>query len=154
MLADRSLILLSPERLCQRQTWILTATHWTEFGVSEEMEKGRKELTDFVAPMGGATVSTVQIPRSSQGLDHQPKRTYGGTHGSSHICDRGWPCWTSVGEVALGPDGFCRPIVGKCQGRKTGVGGWYGRAYIEAEEGGWDRGFLEGRPGKGITFEM
>jgi hypothetical protein len=28
--------------------------------------------------------------------------------------------------------------------------GWVGKQ----EEAGWDRGFSEGKPGKGITFEM
>jgi hypothetical protein len=35
----------------------------------------------------------------------------------------------------------------------TGQGsgrGWVGKQ----GEGGWDRGFSEGKPGKGITFEM
>jgi hypothetical protein len=26
------------------------------------------------------------------------KRTHGGTHGSSCICSRGWPCQSSMGE--------------------------------------------------------
>jgi hypothetical protein len=33
------------------------------------------------------------------------------------------------------------------------VGG-YGSTLIEAEEGGRDRGIEEGKPGKGITFEI
>jgi hypothetical protein len=33
------------------------------------------------------------------------------------------------------------------------VGGW-GSTLIEAGRGGWDRGFPEGKLGKGITFEM
>jgi hypothetical protein len=32
------------------------------------------------------------------------------------------------------------------------VGGW--STLIEAEEGGWDRAFLKGRPGKGKTIEI
>ena len=39
----------------------------------------------------------------------------------------------------------CRGIPG--QGRGSDLVG-------EKVEGGWDRGFLEGKPGKGITFEM
>jgi hypothetical protein len=34
-----------------------------------------------------------------------------------------------------------------------GVGNW-GRTLIEARGGGWDMGFVEGKPGRGITFEM
>jgi hypothetical protein len=39
------------------------------------------------------------------------------------------------------------PSVGKCQNREVGVDG-------EQGEEGWNRGFSEGEPGKGITFEM
>ena len=71
----------------------------------EQLEKGLKELRGFAVPWGGATVSTGQITLSSQGLDHQPKTKYGGTHGSVCICGKGWPCWMSVGGAALGPEG-------------------------------------------------
>ena len=69
------------------------------------------------------TMSTGQTPlssRSSQGLDHRSKGTHGGTHGSSHICGRGWPCWTSVGGEALGPEGVQCPSIGECQGERMG----------------------------------
>jgi hypothetical protein len=67
------------------------------------------------------------IPQSSQGLNHQPKSTYGGTHGSSCscyicICSRGWPCWTSMGGEALGPMKTQCPNVGEYQDREVGVG--------------------------------
>jgi hypothetical protein len=46
----------------------------------------------------------------------------------------------------------------KCRGwGGGGVVDGLGRTLIEAgggEYGGWDRGFPEGKPGKGITFEM
>jgi hypothetical protein len=76
-------------------------------------------------------VSTGQTSQSSRGLDHQPKSTRGGTHGSSLICGRGWPCWTSVGGATLGPEGIRCSSVGECQGRKMGVGGWMGSTLIE-----------------------
>ena len=41
-------------------------------------------------------------PQSSQGLNYQLKSTYGETHSSNLICNRGWPCLTSVGGEALG----------------------------------------------------
>jgi hypothetical protein len=44
------------------------------------------------------------------------------THGSSCICSREWPCWTSVGGEALGPEKAGCPSVGKCQDREVGVG--------------------------------
>ena len=77
--------------------------------------------------MEGATVSIGQDPWSSQALDNQPKSTHGGTHGTVHVCGRGWPCWTSVRGEALGPENIGCPSVGECQGGKTGVGGWVGQ---------------------------
>jgi len=38
-------------------------------------------------------------------------------------------------------------------GRWKGVGEW-GSTLIEAGGEGWDREYTEGKPGKGITFEM
>lgn len=32
--------------------------------------------------------------------------------------------------------------------------GWGGSTFIEVGGGGWDRGLVEGKPGKGIKFEM
>ena len=70
--------------------------------------------------------------------------TYGGTHGSSQICSRGWPCWTSLRVEALGPAKAEYPSVGECHDREVGVGGWVGEHPIETGEGGWDRGFWKG----------
>jgi hypothetical protein len=47
-----------------------------------------------------------------------------GTHGSSCICSREWPCWTSVGGMALGLGKSRCPSVGKCQGGKVEVVEW------------------------------
>jgi hypothetical protein len=41
---------------------------------------------------GRTTIQTNQTRQRFQGLNHQPKSTHGGTHGSSYICSRGWPC--------------------------------------------------------------
>ena len=52
-------------------------------------------------------------------------RTHGGTHGSNHICSRGWPCQTSVGGEALGPVKVQCPSVGDARaGWWEWVGGW------------------------------
>ena len=50
-----------------------------------------------------------------------------------------------MGGEALGPVKVLCSSVGECQGQEAGVGGLGGKR---------DRGFLEGKPGKGITFEM
>jgi hypothetical protein len=74
-----------------------------------------------------------------------PMCTHRGTHSSSHICGREWPCWTLVGRVALGSEGVQCPSIGECQGEKTGVcmGGW-GSTLIEAREEDGKEGFQRG----------
>jgi hypothetical protein len=42
------------------------------------------------------------VPQSSQGLNHQPNGTHGGTHGSKHMCSRQSPGGTSMRGKALG----------------------------------------------------
>jgi hypothetical protein len=54
-----------------------------------------------------------------------------------------------MGEEALGPVKVLCPSIGDFQGQEVGVGGLVSRG----RQGG-DRGFSEGKPGKGITFEM
>jgi hypothetical protein len=53
-----------------------------------------------------------------------------------------------MGGEALGPVKVLCPSVGECQGQEVGVGGLGSRG----RRG--DRGFSEGKLGKGITFEM
>ena len=53
-----------------------------------------------------------------------------------------------MGRETLGPVKALCPSVGECQGREAGVGGLVSRG------NGRDRGFSEGKPRKGITFEM
>jgi hypothetical protein len=52
-----------------------------------------------------------------------------------------------MGGEALGPVKALCPSIGECQDQE-----WEGR--WEADGGGGDRGFSEGKLGKGITFEM
>jgi hypothetical protein len=134
---------------------MLAANHWTEHVVSNGGVRERTELAEGVCtPIGRTAIPTNQATQSSQGLNHQPKSTYGGTHDSSHIYSRGWPCQTSVGREILGPvkPQFCN--VEECQGREAVVGRWV-REYPHFSGGGiWDREFSGGKLGKGITFEM
>jgi hypothetical protein len=59
-----------------------------------------------------------------------------------------------MGGEVLGPVKAQCPSVGECQGREAGVGRWEGEHHHRSREGGLNGGFLEGKPGKGITFEM
>jgi hypothetical protein len=109
---------------------MLSANHWTEHkvplphGGARERTEGAEEVFNSI---GGTKVSINQTLQSSQGLNHQPKSTHGGTHGSSCICSKGWLCWTSVGGEALGPVKAQCPSVGECQDREAGVSGLVSR---------------------------
>jgi hypothetical protein len=70
------------------------------------------------------------------------KEYHGGTHGSSGICSRGWPCWSSMEGEALGPVKALCPSVGECQVQEVGVGG------LVSREGRGYRGFSEGKLGQ------
>jgi hypothetical protein len=59
------------------------------------------------------------VPKSSPGLNYQPKSTGGGTHGSGCICSRGWPSQTSIGGEALGPVKAQCPSVAECQDQEA-----------------------------------
>ena len=119
----------------------------------ENLEKGLKELRGFSVPWGGGSIN-VNCSDSwhSRELDHQPKSTHGGTHGSSCRCGRGWPFWISAGGEALGPGQVPCPSVGEGQGGNSSVRS--GGALIEAGGWGWDMGFLVWSPEKRVAFEV
>ena len=54
-----------------------------------------------------------------------------------------------MGGEALGPVMVLCPSIGECLGQEAGVDGLGSKG-----KGGEDRGFSEGKLGKGITFEM
>ena len=56
-----------------------------------------------------------------------------------------------MGGEALGLVKVLCSSIGECLGQEVGVGGLGNRG---RGEGGGDRGFSEGKPGKGMTFEM
>jgi hypothetical protein len=85
----------------------------------EELKKGLKELKGICNPIGR---TTLLINQPSQGLNHQPRSTHHGTHGSSCICSRGWPSRSSMGEEALGSVKALCPSVEECKGREVGEG--------------------------------
>jgi hypothetical protein len=154
---DRSLIWLSPERLCQTLTntevEVRSHNHWTGHCVhSGGVLEGIEVVEEVCSPIGGATVSSGQSPRAfGDWTTNQSK--HGETRGSGCICVKRQPCWTLVGRAALWTWGWgwgwCSCVV-ECQGRKMGVGGWVGKhTYIGRwrgnEKGGFQRGDLERR---------
>jgi hypothetical protein len=54
-----------------------------------------------------------------------------------------------MGGEALGPVKALCPSIGECQGQEVEVGG-----LVSKGMGGRDNEFSEGKPEKGITFEM
>jgi hypothetical protein len=66
-------------------------------------------------------------------LNHQSKKTHGGTCGSSCICSRGWPSRSSMGGEALGPVKVLCPSIGESQDQEWEWVGWgaggVGRVY-------------------------
>jgi hypothetical protein len=95
---------------------MLTADRQTEHGDPNGGVRRKIEGAEGVYnPIRRTTISTKQIPLlllSSQGLNHQPKNTHGGIHGSSCICSRGWPYLASMEREALGPVKARCPSVG------------------------------------------
>ena len=122
---------------------MLEAKHWTEHKIPNV---GVRERTEGAAGIcnhiGRTTISTNPNTQTSQGLNHQPKSTHGGTHGSSSMCNRGWPCLASVGGETLGPVKAQCPSVGECQDWETGVGRLVNRKRWNELEGVW-RGIKE-----------
>jgi hypothetical protein len=104
---------------------MLAANHFTEHGVyNRGIREGPEGAEGGYNTIGRTTLSTSQTPLISQELNPQPKSTHGATHGSSHLCSRGWPCWSSMEGETLGPVKAQCPSVGECQGREVGVGRW------------------------------
>jgi hypothetical protein len=72
-------------------------------------------------------------PQSSQGLNHQPKITHGGTNGSSCICSRRGPYLSSMAGEVLGHVKAQFSSVGECEG---GGHRWMGgEEHSEEQEG-------------------
>jgi hypothetical protein len=151
--AERSLIWLSPERLYQSLTNTeadVAANHWTKQGVPSGAVRERTEGAEGVcSPIGRTTIATNQTLQSSQGLKHQSRSTHGVTHGSSCICNRGWPCWASMGEEAFGPVKAQCPSVGECEGREARGSGWVGEHPHRNRERVYGTGGSGGGTGKG-----
>jgi len=90
---------------------MLAVNHGLITGTPMEMLREEAEgAVGVCSPIGRTTMSTNQTPHSSQGINHQPMNTHGGTHDSSHICSRGWHCPALIGGKALGPVKACFPV--------------------------------------------
>jgi len=104
LLADRSLIQLSSERLCQSLTNTEVNAHsqWAQNAHSQHGDpngrvRDRTERVEEVCNLiGRTTVSANQSTQSSQGLNYQPKNMHEGTMApAAHVADNGfvWHQW-------------------------------------------------------------
>jgi hypothetical protein len=110
----------------QIQKWMLTAIHWKEHRFPNKgARKSIQGVEGVCSPIGGTTIWTNQYLQSSLGLNNQPKKTHGGTHGSSCRCSRGWPSWSWTGREALGPVKVSCPSIREFQGKKLEWVGWW-----------------------------
>jgi hypothetical protein len=92
----------------------LAANHWPEHRDPNRGIRGRTEEAEGVCNLiGRTTVLADKNPQSSEGLNHQPKSTHGGTHGSSCICSRGLSYLASVRGEALGSVKAWCPRIGE-----------------------------------------
>jgi hypothetical protein len=109
-----SCLLRGSDRAWQIQWQMLTANHWTEHRDPNGAVRERTEEAEGVChPIERTKISINKSPQSSQELNHQLNSTHGGTHGSSCICSRGWPCMASIGGEAICPVNARFPNVGE-----------------------------------------
>jgi len=64
--------------------WLLAVNHQIGYrDPNERVGRKTKGAEGVWKTIGRTTISADQIPQNSQELNHQPKNTHGGTHGSS-----------------------------------------------------------------------
>jgi len=118
----------------------------------ESPNEGIREKTEGAEgvcnPIGRTIISTNQTPPELPGTKPPTMSTHGGTHGSSCIHSRGWPCPASIGGEALGPVKARLLSVGECQSIEVGMGGWEWE-HLHRSRG---RGRESGRGGKGSSI--
>jgi len=140
---------------------MLTTKHQTEYKDPNGRVRGRTEGTEKnYNTIGRTTISINWIPQSSQGLNNEPKSTHGGTNGSSCICSRVSPYLASMRGEALGPVEDQCPSKRGCYSSEARVGVYMGRwdgASMRApswKQGRWDRGFVQGKLKREVTYGM
>jgi hypothetical protein len=109
----------------QTQKWLLTVSywmvHWASNGGARESTQGVEGIWN---PIGRKSTWTSQYPQSFLELNHQPKKTHGGTCYSSCMCSWGWPSWASMGGEVLGPVKVLCPSLGGFQAWEWGLVCW------------------------------
>jgi len=133
----------------------LTVNHWTKLRDSHGRIRGRTEGAEGDGNTVGRTI--VSITRSSlefTGTKPPPNSIHRLVHGSCYICGRGLPYLASVGGDVLGCGGLIPPEKGDGREEKRQGVRRDGSTLLEAKGRwlGWE--LMEGRPGRGKTFEI
>jgi hypothetical protein len=112
---------------------LLTVNRSTEHWNPNGGVRGRTEGAEAVCiPIGRPTISNNQTLQDSHGLNPQPKSTYRGIRGSSHICSRGLSYLASVGGEARGTVDAQYPNIRVARAMSwESVGGGAGSTLIE-----------------------
>jgi hypothetical protein len=125
---------------------MLIANHWTERRVPSggSLGKGLEELRGFVAPWGEQHCQLARPP---------PTNEY--TWRYSWLWSCMWQRMTLLDISGRSGPWSCWGLMPQCRGmpRWEGRSGWVGGEHPHRGRVG-DRGSLEGRPGKGIIFEV
>jgi hypothetical protein len=104
---------------------MLTANHWTEWGVpGGGVGEGTEGAEGVCNPMGESNSVNQPDHPELQGTG-PPTKEYTWSNTWPHMWQR-MALLASVGGAALEPEGIRFPSVGKFQGGKTGMGGWVG----------------------------
>jgi hypothetical protein len=123
-----SCLLRGSARAWQIHRQMLTANHWTEYGVpnGRVREKTKGSKRGFQPHRKNNINQPAPPPHPPELPGTKPLTEDMWRHPwlQLHIY-QGWPCWVSMGGEALGPMKAWYPSVGKCQvGRQEWVGRW------------------------------
>jgi hypothetical protein len=106
-----------PKSLCQRLTNIVEDAHSQPLDWAQEPQWrswGRTEGAEGVCnPIRGTTISTNQTPLSSQGLNHQPKSTWGASWLQLDLSER-IALYSNNGRRSPSSVEAWFPIIGEC----------------------------------------
>jgi hypothetical protein len=129
-------LLRGSARVLPIQMRLLAANHQTEHWDPSGGVRGRTEGVEGVCNPIRRTISTNWTTQSSQELNHQPKRTHGGTHCSSCLCSRGLHYLASMGG---GGPWSCGDLMPQCRGM---LGRWGGSGWVSSLRGKKKEAFM------------
>jgi hypothetical protein len=80
----------------------------------DTVNRTKRQPTDremiFTSDRGLISIIYKELKKLDCWEANNPKKTHGGAHGSSCVCTRECPSWSSMGGEALGPVKFYAPV--------------------------------------------